>query len=95
MSLNPDLNRQAQGVIFSRKLNHVIQKYFFNNAPVFCANWQKHLRMYLDGTLNSNLHIKKKMSKALKGIGIIKKLSKSLPQHSLVTIICKTSSVLW
>ena len=28
----------------------------------------------------------KKMSKALKGIGIIKKLSKSLPLHSLVTV---------
>ena len=26
------------------------------------------------------------MSKALKGIGIIKKLSKSLPLHSLVTV---------
>ena len=42
--------------------------------------------MYLDETSNFNLHIKEKMSKALKGIGIIKKLSKSLPRHSLVTI---------
>ena len=42
--------------------------------------------MYLDETLNFNLHIKEKMSKALKGIGIIKKLSRNLPQHSLVTI---------
>ena len=42
--------------------------------------------MYLDETLNFNLHIKEKMSKALKGIGIIKKLSKSLLQHSLITI---------
>ena len=51
----------------------------------FCANWQKHLRMYLDETLNFNLYIKEKMSKALKGTGIIKKLSKSLPWHSFVT----------
>ena len=42
--------------------------------------------MYLDETLNFNLHIKGKMSKALKGTGIIKKLGESLPQHSLVTI---------
>ena len=34
--------------------------------------------MYLDETLNFNLRIKEKMSKALKGIGIIKKPSKSL-----------------
>ena len=86
MSFNPDLNKQAQEVIFSRKLSKSFHpKIIFNNAPVFCANWQKHLRMYLDETLNSNLYIKEKMSKALKGAGIIKKLSKSLPWHSFVT----------
>ena len=42
--------------------------------------------MYLDETLNFNPLIKEKMSKAMKGIGIIKKLSKTLPQHSLDTI---------
>ena len=42
--------------------------------------------MYLDETLNFNLHIKEKVSKALKGIGIIKKLSENLPQHFLVKI---------
>ena len=57
-----------------------------NNAPVFCANWQKNSGMYLDEILNFNLHIKEKTSKALKGIHIIKKLSKSLLQQSLVTI---------
>ena len=53
-------------------------KIFFNNAPVFCANWQKYLGKSLDETLNFNLYIKEKMSKAMKGIGIIKKLSKTL-----------------
>ena len=52
----------------------------------FFVLWQKLLGMHLDGTLNFTLRIKEKMSKALKGIGIIKKLSKSLPQHSLFTI---------
>ena len=88
MSCSPDLNNQAQEMIFSRKLKKSSHpKMFFNNAPVFCANWQKHLGIHLDETLNLNLHIKEIMSKALKGIDIIKKLSKSLPQHSLVTII--------
>ena len=74
-------------MIFSRKLNKSSHpKIFLNNAPVFCANWQKHLGVCLDETLNFNLHIREKMSKALKGIGIIKKLSKSLPWHSLVII---------
>ena len=49
MSFNPDLNKQAQEVVFSRKLNKASQPLItFNNAPVFCANWQKHLGMYLD-----------------------------------------------
>ena len=47
---------------------------------------KKHLGMYLDECLNFNYNIKEKMSKAMKGIGIIKKLSKVLPPHSLVTI---------
>ena len=42
--------------------------------------------MHLDETLSFYLHIKEKMSKAMKGIGIIKNLSKTLSRHSLVTI---------
>ena len=39
ISFNPDLNKQAQEVIFSRKLNKLFHpKIFFDNAPVFCAN---------------------------------------------------------
>ena len=37
-------------------------------------------------SLNFNYHIREKMPKAMKEIGIIKKLSKVLPQHSLVAI---------
>ena len=74
MSFNPDLNKQAQEVTF------------FNNALVVCVNWQKSLGMFLDESLNFSYHIKEKMSKAMKGIGIIKKLSKTLPRHSLITI---------
>ena len=38
MSFNPDLNKQAQEVVFSRKLNKSSHpKMFFNNAPVVQA----------------------------------------------------------
>ena len=84
---DPDLNKQVQEVIFSRKLNESSHaKIFFNNAPAFCANWQKHLGMCLDETLNFNLQFKEKVSKEIKGISIIKKLNKSLPRHFFVTI---------
>ena len=36
--------------------------------------------------LNFKLHIKEKLSKAMKGICIIKKLSNGLPRKSLITI---------
>ena len=87
MSFNSNLNKQAQEIIFSRKLNKSSHpKIFFNNATVFCANWQKHLGMHLDETLNVDLHIKEKMSKAMKGIGIIKKLCKTLPNILLLQL---------
>ena len=74
-------------MIFSRKLNKSNHtKIYFNNAPVFCANWQKHLGIYLYESLNFSYHIKKKMSKAMKGIGIIRKHDKAFPQYSLITI---------
>ena len=42
--------------------------------------------MYLDKELNFNLHIKEKMSKPMKGIGVIQKLNKTLPWDSLIMI---------
>ena len=72
---------------FLRKLNKLNHpKIYFNNVPVFCANWQKHLGIHLDESLNFSYHIKEKMSKAMNGIGVIRKLNKVLPQHSLITI---------
>ena len=40
---DPDLNKEAQEGIFYRILSKSCQtKIFFNNVPVFSANWQKH-----------------------------------------------------
>ena len=87
MSFNPDLNKESPEARFSRKLNKLsYPKIVFNSAPVVCADWQKYLGMYLDKTLNFNLHIKEKMSEAMKGIGAIQKLNKTLPRYSLITI---------
>ena len=61
MSFNPDVSKQAQEVIFSKK----IQKLFhptvlFNNIPVQRSTVQKHLGVYLDEKLNFKTHITKK-----------------------------------
>ena len=55
MSFYPDLNKQAQEMIFSRKLNisYISPKIFFNNTPVVYANWQKPLGMFSDESLQN------------------------------------------
>ena len=87
VSFNPDLNKQAQEVIFSRKIPKSSHPQIsFNNAPVSRTSFQKHLEIYLDQKLNFNHHIKEEMTKVMKGIGVIKRLSKMLPRHSFLTI---------
>ena len=42
--------------------------------------------MHLDEKLNFNHHVKEKIAKANKGIGLIRKLAHVLPRQSLLTI---------
>ena len=87
MSFNPDVSKRALKVIFSRKqAKSVHPDLVFNNTLVHQTHCQKHLGVYLDMKLNFKLHFKEKISKAMKGIGIIKKLSNILPRKSLITI---------
>ena len=89
MSSNPDKSKQAQEVIFSRKTQRVIHPpAIFNNMPVVRSSCQKHLVIYLDEKLNFSNHIKENISKANKGIGILKKLYNGLPRNSLILLLC-------
>ena len=73
MSFNPDLNEQAQEVVFSRKITKSSHpQIFFNSIPVSCVSFQKHLGIYLDEKLNFNHNIKENMTKAMKEIGFLK-----------------------
>ena len=87
MIFNLDLSNQAQEVIFFRKTNKIsYPTTAFNTVPVARTSCQKHLGLYLDEKLNFSQHINIKISKANKGIGIIKRLSHILPRKSLITI---------
>ena len=87
MSFNSDLSEQAQEVMFSQKASRVDHPVVtFNKSPVARTPCQRHLGLYLDEKLNFSHHIKEKISKACKGIGIIRKLHYVLPRHSLLTI---------
>ena len=87
MLFNPGITKQAQEVIFSRKNtknDHPIV--YFNEAPVAHTTCQKHLRMHLDEKLNFSHHVKEKITKANKRMGLIRKLAYVLPRQSLLTI---------
>ena len=61
MIFNPDLSKEAQEVIFSRKTNKISNPTTtFNTVPVACILCQKHLGLYLDEKLNFSQHIKSK-----------------------------------
>ena len=57
-----------------------------SNVPVKRCSIQKHLGFHLDEKLNFNHHVKEKITKTNKGIGVIKKLSNILPRDALLTI---------
>ena len=80
MSFNPDPNKQAVEMLFSRKRseqNH--PPLFFNNVLVALASDHKHLGIILDCKLLLTKHISEKVAKARKGIGIIRHLSFHVP----------------
>ena len=59
MRFNPDPKKQAQEVIFSRKINKIDHPpLYFNENLVKSSSTQKHLGMILDTKLDFSLHLK-------------------------------------
>ena len=84
MSFNPDPNKQAVEVTFSKKrspVNH--PPIFFNEVPVKNVQEQKHLGIILDPKLSFASHIKAVISKSRQGIGMLRFLSEYLLRHTL------------
>ena len=91
MLFNPDLTKQTQEIIFSKKKKNKKNKtdrriVYYNEAPVAHTTCPKHLGMHLDEKLNFSHHINQKIAKANKSIGLIRKLAHVLPRQSLITI---------
>ena len=87
MSFNPDPTKQAQEIIFSKKLvakNH--PDLYFNQSKVKRVSAQKHLGLILDEKLNFNAHMKNTLDKVTKCIGILRKLRLYVPRHSLINM---------
>ena len=87
MSFNPDPFKQAQEVIFTRKVKTVVRPPIsFNNKPVQQVSSQKHLGVILDTSLTFDEHIRVITSKVSKSIGLLQKLNYRLARSSLITI---------
>ena len=86
MNFNPDPNKHAQEVIFSRKINKINHpQLLFYQKLVKSSFDRKHLGMVLDTKLDFNLHLKSVQSKVNKIIiGLLCKLQNILPRESLI-----------
>ena len=81
MSFNQDGNKQAQEVIFSRKIRKGFHlKLYFNDQSVEILVTHQHLELTLDEKLLFANFINNKINKNLKGVSLICKLSMLLPQ---------------
>ena len=87
MSFNPDPSKQAQEVIFSRKIkkpSHPVL--IFSNNQVIQTPNEKHLGLFFHEELDFGEHLRYIANKVNKPIGLLRKLQKCLPRRSLVTI---------
>ena len=87
MSFKPDINKQAQEVIFSRKpqkSNH--PSLTLNGTNVTQSEIQKHLGMFQDSKLDFKEYTQNVLNKVSKTIGLLHKLQKILPRPPLITI---------
>ena len=89
MQFNPDPNKQANEVIFSRKtssnnLSHPPIK--FNSNDISKCPHEKHLGIVLDSKLNFSAHVDQKIKKSNRIKGLIRRLSINLPRNASLTI---------
>ena len=88
MSFNPDPNKQAQEVIFSRKTKKINHSHLtFNTVNQSIS--QKHLDVILDASLSFDEHLISVQSKTNKTIGLLRKLQNTLPRQALIPIYTK------
>ena len=87
MQFNPDPNKMAKEIIFSRKSKvHSYLPLTFNNNDVKKCPHQKHLGIILDSKLDFKINVDNKIKKCYKITGIIRRLSVSVPRKALLTI---------
>ena len=93
MSFNPDIRKQAQEVIFSRKLEKTLHPpLMFNSNQVNKTSSQKHLGIIPDKPLSFEEHLKAISVKTNKTLYLLCKLQNLFPRPALIAIVYKTLS---
>ena len=86
-SFNPDPNKQAQEVIFSRKFKNMHHPPLIaNKSKVFQSTTQKHLVLIFDNRLSFEEYLTEMRTKVSRTIALLRKLQHILPRHALITI---------
>ena len=87
MSFNPDIIRQEQEIVFSRKRNDTSHpSLYFHNERIQRQSVQKHLGLFLDEKLSFLEYIDVKIKKATTGVNFIPKVNILLPCSFLLTV---------
>ena len=87
MSFKPDTDKQAQEVIFSRKLQKSnYPSLTFSGSSITPFEIQKHVQMFLDSKLDFKEHIQNVLNKVSKILGLLRKLQQILPRPPFITI---------
>ena len=87
MGFNPEPSKQAQEVIFTRKLQKKdYPLLYFNDSSVKDTCTQKHLGMLLDFRLDFQEHWKSLLKKVNKTVALLRKFQNILPRSALLTI---------
>ena len=70
MSLNPDVTKQAQEVVFSGKSQKMPHPTIYFNFLVMCSSGQNCLAIYLDEKFDFNNRTEEKIPKDYKSISV-------------------------
>ena len=86
-SFNPDPNKQAQEIIFTRKSKNMRHlPLIFNKSKVFQSTTQKHSSLILDNRLSFEEYLTTMGAKVSRTIALLRKLQHVLPRQALITI---------
>ena len=87
MSFNPNTNKQAQEVIFTRKSKNMCHPpLIFNKSKVFESTTQKHLGLILDNRSSFEKYLTMAGAKVSRTIAFLHKLQHVLPRQAFITI---------